>query len=164
VFILLDPLQCDEDRKNGRSKCCPVTSKPIKGFSLNKMVLYINSKDYTWGVVFALPLSSMLGFCFWVLNHGYLASTSKPPPKFKPGCASAWGPLGSSGNLGEDMKSRAPFCVENFNNCIFGVHTLILSHNANDRVSSSHSCCMVFDCLDHRAVVTCLKAAIPLLD
>lgn len=65
---------------------------------------------------------------------------------------------GSSGHEGEGTKCRSLFHEETFYNCIFGVHTTVLSHNANGGVSSRHSCPMVIDCLDRRAAPSCLKA------
>lgn len=65
---------------------------------------------------------------------------------------------GSSGDAGEDTKCRPLFREETFYNCIFGVRTTVLSCNANGGVSSTHSCPVVTDCLDQRAVPSCLKA------
>lgn len=91
--------------------------------------------------------------CLAFVSGYRIMATWHPQPKLPPwstlaALAAAWGPLGSSGDLGEDTNCRPPFCEETFYNCIFGVCTPIPSHNVNDNVSSSHSCHMVFDCLD----------------
>lgn len=65
---------------------------------------------------------------------------------------------GSPGDAGENTKCKPLFCEETIYDCIFGVHTTVLSHNANGGVSSTHSCPVVIDCLDQRAAPSCLKA------
>lgn len=44
-LFCLNPLQCDKDRQDGRSKYFSVMSKTIKVFNQNKMLFYLNSKD-----------------------------------------------------------------------------------------------------------------------
>lgn len=106
-----------------------------------------------------------LSFCFWIQTYGDLAPTPKTAPEVKPGSAGIFlGPSGQQWGCRRRHQLQTSVLKENFYNCIFVVPMQSLSRNINDTVSSSDLCHMVFDCLNQKAVPSCISTAISLLD